>query len=1175
MSRRYAAVFAGFVAVALDARCRPFNAPVATGVAPIAITLSATVVAPRGAVQIQARGGRPPYSASFSSGGDRSGGSLSVPRGGSVGYTAGAVGGVTDDVVVTDALGSSAAAAIAVGPSLTLSPPSLTSPVGGEVDFTTAGGASPICLGLAHQPTCDGGVFACPQGLPEACLGDGGSCVTTLGVYTAGPRSAGSVDWGLALDANSVCAVSSVQVGSAFQFTSPQSAVAPGQTVTLDVSGGLAPFQINFAPSGNLSGGTVTSLGQYVAGPNADMVDTLVARDSAGVTASLQISVGDPEIDLPSEGSYLLMEGDFNGDQIDDLVAISVQPSFPAFELILGGPTGLRPVLVNLPLDVQVCAAAVADLNGDGIDDLMLAEIPYGAGNDCNNTFVSGIQSYLGSPTGNPAVGPLLDFNAAVHWNSLTGFAAVPRACGQPSPAMMIVPVTPNATCNGNCDRVMFFALPDSEGRTYTTELGPQPFEQLGGIDLPTNSFEMTAGAACPNLPDGGEPTLVLSSEPESSTGCTPADTYGVVNVLLTGLHPGRDGGLEANLDSSLPAVTAHCFDSIASTAFDLNGDGIPDAQIVDLSAAQFAFDTSVTWSLGPGFTTTKTDALSSGSIAAFLGPSPRLPSTEIDSVGPYQATRLIWSADAGALLPGNSLGALPGNRNAVAIGDFNEDGVPDIAMVDQDQRLTIRLGTSDGMLGQVREFAYSGFPALVGGQTAGGHIDADGTDELILLTGRSELFLGVQSDAGADPGFLATGATYPLDGAPIFAAIADGEAWWELNNADAGLTLYRVARSGDVPVALSTPWLVGGILLFPDASPGETPVVLVQYQSNGIEALGVDLGPGGALDGGVGPSWQMPLAGDLQVVAAQSETALDLAALFYFSDGGFGVGVYGAQTQQPLSWSEEAYPAGSIELPPVGDRSGFNTQFASFAQTPASPGTRLAAVYTQLSGTDDYQAYLWILDAKASATGDAAFTVLPLPGDASCYTVSEPGKIHAADIDGDGFTDLLVFQGDCSIAYIAWGQSDGGFSLQPLSFEGVGLEHLSIRPGGKSGQPTSQRSASTFPSFSCFTTTGTGRSVDLHRGTSWLLALEERRQLRRSAAAVSKDVLHHRAQVAPIVGHMVRAGTMLDQDVDGRPTRLSELDGIHDRRVAFGILRFHVRAMLQHQLQSFGPIQG
>jgi uncharacterized protein (TIGR03382 family) len=93
---------------------------------------------PRGAIQFTASGGGPGSTQVWSLLVHPSGGSISSATGA---YTAGPVGGVTDVVGVSDALGNSATSTIAVGPGVSVAASATSAPAGGAVEFTATGGS--------------------------------------------------------------------------------------------------------------------------------------------------------------------------------------------------------------------------------------------------------------------------------------------------------------------------------------------------------------------------------------------------------------------------------------------------------------------------------------------------------------------------------------------------------------------------------------------------------------------------------------------------------------------------------------------------------------------------------------------------------------------------------------------------------------------------------------------------------------------------------------------------------------------------------------------------------------------------------------------------------------------------------------------------------------------------
>jgi hypothetical protein len=208
-----------------------------------------------------------------------SGGSINPATGA---YLAGAAGGVTDIVTVTDSLGNTASVPITL--TAALQPVATqTLPPRGSTTLLVTGGAG----GYAFSLTVNG---------------SGGSVDPLSGNYVAG--SAGNTtDLVTVTDANGVTAVITINIGPGISLAPATPAVAPRGMVTFTASGGSGTgyrFTLTAGPSGGVIDATS---GVYLAGATAAVVDVVGVTDSLGNTASVSISVGNGLVLAPTTSS--------------------------------------------------------------------------------------------------------------------------------------------------------------------------------------------------------------------------------------------------------------------------------------------------------------------------------------------------------------------------------------------------------------------------------------------------------------------------------------------------------------------------------------------------------------------------------------------------------------------------------------------------------------------------------------------------------------------------------------------------------------------------------------------------------------------------------------------------------------------------------------------------------
>ncbi len=266
-------------------------------------------------------------------------------------YTAGLVPNVTDVLSVTDSLGATATVSVAIGPGLTVLPPSASTAPLGTIQLTSAGGSGTGYRFALTTNASTGGVNASglytagptgsttdvvtvtdslgntdtvtvtvgpgitltastslvpPRGAATFLAvggvgggytftlhtnGSGGNIVATTGVYTAGDTGS-SADVIEATDPFGNTATLTIHVGPGVSITPAALAAPPGGTLTLVAVGGSGTgYRYTF--TANASGGTLdATTGLYTAGSITDVVDGVLATDSLGNTASASIAVG-------------------------------------------------------------------------------------------------------------------------------------------------------------------------------------------------------------------------------------------------------------------------------------------------------------------------------------------------------------------------------------------------------------------------------------------------------------------------------------------------------------------------------------------------------------------------------------------------------------------------------------------------------------------------------------------------------------------------------------------------------------------------------------------------------------------------------------------------------------------------------------------------------------------
>jgi hypothetical protein len=187
-------------------------------------------------------------------------------------YVAGGIGNTIDAVVVIDSLGNSATTQVAVGPGLSISPQSPTTPPMGSLQLAAIGGSGTgLVWSLASNPS-------------------GGTIDAMTGKYVAG--STGSVaDIAAVADSLGNTASVSISVGGGIAINPANPSVLPGGTLTFSAIGG-SNTSFTWSVATNNSGATIDSSGNYRAGRAGEIDDIVRAIDALGNAGQMTVHVG-------------------------------------------------------------------------------------------------------------------------------------------------------------------------------------------------------------------------------------------------------------------------------------------------------------------------------------------------------------------------------------------------------------------------------------------------------------------------------------------------------------------------------------------------------------------------------------------------------------------------------------------------------------------------------------------------------------------------------------------------------------------------------------------------------------------------------------------------------------------------------------------------------------------
>jgi hypothetical protein len=484
---------------------------------------------------------------------------------------------------------------------------------------------------------------------------------------------------------------------------------------------------------------------------NGDGIQDLALVDpstSAGVVVFFGKGGGkfQPPVTVPVADSLLpqtLLTADFNHDGRADLAVATSGGGASGLSVLLGQRDGTF-AQTTLPVGSPAVSLATGDFNGDGVPDLATAN---SVSNDVSVLLGLGDGSFV--PAG-AAFGPVRSSPLVADWNGdrvpdtvvlSRGGRILFRAGRADEPGTFAPPVIVNPSPGPDVPardlafvrrggRLDLAALDATGGGVSFYSFDP------GGGDSP---FALTAGPTVP-----GAPPVRLAAGDLNGDG---RDDLVVANAAdqVFVYYQDAAGGFPA-----VPDVQADVGGNPSEIALaDLNGDGLPDIAVTD----QFSGDVSVLLNEGGSFAPAQRFRAGSGPYGlADVNGAVVVSSHEGTSgvvAGPFggvgRPTDLVVT-DSGTnrlvLVQGTGRGSFLNPAPAqtfttglrptlIRAGDFNGDGLPDLAVLNQgDATVSIFLGDGGG------GFTRASVPLDAGNVATGltvADVNADGTPDLLI----------------------------------------------------------------------------------------------------------------------------------------------------------------------------------------------------------------------------------------------------------------------------------------------------------------------------------------------------------------------------------------------------------------------------------------------------------
>jgi hypothetical protein len=679
---------------------------------------------------------------------------------------------------------------------------------------------------------------------------------------------------------------------------------------------------------------------------------------------------------------------DVNGDGLPDLIVANAGSD--TVSVLLGNGDGSFRPARNYAVGHEPGSVVVADLTGDGKEDIVAAD--YGSGT-VSVLLGNGDGSFQAARDYAAGAGPISVAAADFTGDGIPDLVVVNRASGTVSVLL--------GSGDGSFQAPRGFAV------------GSQP-----------------VAVAVADLTGDGIPDLVVANKASDTVSVLLGNgdgTFQPQQTFATGIFPDAVAVADVNGDGKPDLVVANSGDNTVSVLLG-NGDGTFQQQ-QSFATGVFPDAVAVADVNGDGKPDLVVANESSDNVSVLLG----------NGDGTFQTQRTF------------AVGSSPG---AVAVADVNGDGKPDLIVANAtSDNVSVLPGAGDGTFQVVPDFAAGSSPGAV----AVADVNGDGIPDLVVANttaGTVSVLLGNGDGTfqtardfavGADPVAVAV-ADLNNDGRPdlVVANAGSNTVSVLLGNGDGSFQPQQTVAVGDEPVAVAVADLTGD---------GDQDLVVADYDDNTVSVL---LGNG---DG----SFQTPRAyavgsGPIAVAVAHltGHGKGDLVVANHHADNvsvllGNGDGTFQQQQTFAVGSRPRSVAVADLTGDGIPDLVVANAGDGTVSVLLGDGAGSFQHQQTFAVGIDPFAVAVadltgdGIPDLVVANVGDNDVSVLLGNGDGTfqhqqTFAVgSYPFAVAAADVNGDGIPDLVTANSGSDDVNVLLGAGDGSFTPATPA-DGVGL---------------------------------------------------------------------------------------------------------------------------------------